>query len=206
MSTLSKCLALLALGSMTACSLPQPRAGDMAIHTLAPKVARSPESAASAQLLVDVPSAGAPIDSDRIAVRVGSGEYGVLRGQRWAESAPRLWQSLLVRALFDDGRRTAGRARENLSADEHLLGELRAFDYLRDQQRVHIHYVAQRVDGAGRVRDARSFESSAEVGAGSGDAEAKDVVAAFEQASSALLEELLDWLATPLADAPESAR
>jgi cholesterol transport system auxiliary component len=201
MRTLSTLWLAALIVTLGACSLPRPREGEMSIHALTPEVPRHAKASSAAQrppdqLLVDVPAAGAPLDGDRIAVRTAAGDYGVLRDQRWAETAPRLWQSLLLRALFDDGRRNAGRASAGLAADERLLGELRAFEYLRDEDRVQIRYAAQRVDASGRVRAARLFEADADVRGSEG----VDVVAAFEAAAAQLLPELIDWLTAPLAD------
>lgn len=200
LSTLGLAALITALGG---CSLPQPREGEMSIHALRPELPRSAQTSIAVQrplgqLLVEVPAAGAPLDSDRIAVRTAAGDYGVLRDQRWAETAPRLWQSMLLRALFDDGRRNAGRASAGLAADERLLGELRAFEYLRDEDRVQIRYAAQRVDASGRVRAARLFEADADVRGSEG----ADVVAAFESAAAQLLPELINWLTAPLAEEP----
>jgi ABC-type uncharacterized transport system auxiliary subunit len=202
MSPFLKLSAVFAACALVACSLPQPRPGEMAVHTLTLELPRHDGPATSEQLLVELPAAGAPINSDRIAVRASASEYGVLRGQRWAEPAPRLWQSVLVRALIDDGRRPAERARDGLSADERLLGELRAFEYEREAGRVRIHYVAQRVDRGGRVRDSRSFEAEAEVGGSEG----ADVAQAFHSAATRLLTPLLDWLARPLPEPGSDAR
>lgn len=179
--------------ALSACSLPKAREGEMRLHTLQLSLPASAQPALTRQLLVELPTAAAPINSDRVAVRVGESEYGVLRGLRWSEPVPRLWQSLLVRAVEDDGRLSAGRDRDSLFGDERLLGELRAFEYLRDSSQVRIHYRAKRVDANQRVIASRSFV--AEVSVGSSEPEA--VIAGFHAAARQLVPELIEWLMVP---------
>ncbi|WP_395788448.1 ABC-type transport auxiliary lipoprotein family protein [Aquimonas sp.] len=187
-----RCALLLGTLTLAACSLPKAREGEMRLHTLQLSLPASAQPALGRQLLVELPTAAAPINSDRVAVRVGESEYGVLRGLRWSEPAPQLWQSLLVRAIEDDGRLSAGRDRDSLFGDERLLGELRAFEYLRDSGHVRIHYHAKRVDAAQRVVASRSF--TAEVAVGSSEPAA--VIAGFHAAARQLVPALLEWLTT----------
>lgn len=186
-------LVLISMLTLAACSLPKAREGEMRLHTLQLNLPASVQPALARQLLVELPTAAAPISSDRVAVRIGDSEYGVLRGLRWSEPAPRLWQSLLVRAIEDDGRLSAGRDRDSLFGDERLLGELRAFEYLRDSGHVRVHYHAKRVDAAQRVVASRSF--TAEVAVDNSEPEA--VIAGFHAAARQLLPELIEWLVAP---------
>lgn len=178
---------MLALG---ACALPQAREGEARVFALNAQVSTSTSASASRQLLVDAPSAAGLLDSERIVVRAGPDELGVLRGARWSAPLPQLWQGLLIRAVEDDGRLRVGRERDVLSGDERLIGELRAFEHQRDASQVHIHFHAKRVDRRQRIVAERSFQTSAPVRGG----DAADVVAAFNAANEALLGELLDWL------------
>ncbi len=183
------CLTAL-LCSLVACALPQAREGEMRVFELAVTTPKQAPLDPQPQLLVDAPSASGLLDSDRIVVRAGPDELGLLRGGRWSEPLPQLWQRTLIRAIEDDGRLRAGRQRDVLAGDARLLGELRAFEFVRDQARVHVHFHAKRVGAGQRIVAARSFEASAEVRG----SDAADVVVAFNTASHTLLTELLDWL------------
>jgi cholesterol transport system auxiliary component len=187
-----RAIALLSLAfSLVACALPRAREGEARIHGLSVEVAASASPRLSRQLLVELPVAAAPIDSRRVAIRIGSAEYGVLRELRWSEPAPQLWQSLLVRAIEDDGRLAAGRASDSLFGDERLLGELRAFEYRRDSSSVVIEFHAKRVGLAQRVVASRSFQAEVPVT----DSTPEAVIEGFQRAAAQLLPPLLDWLA-----------
>ena len=163
----------------------------MRVFALQPELPRHAQAAGDGpELRVALPEAGAPIDGDRVAIRVGASEYGVLRGLRWSEPAPRLWQGVLVRAFEDDGRIRAGRDREGLAAHHGLLGELRAFDYDRENAGVRIVYAARLIDRGQHLRAQRVFSAQAQV-AGTDGAE---VVAAFHAASREVAVEVIDWV------------
>lgn len=178
---------LIALG---ACALPQAREGGTRVFALSVDIARNDDVSSHRQLLVDAPLAAGLLDSERIVVRAGADEFGLLRGARWSEPLPLLWQRTLIRAIEDDGRMRAGRARDVLAGDERLLGELRAFEFVREARQVRIHFHAKRVDTRQRIIAERGFEASAQVE----DGDAADVVAGFNAASAAVVSELVEWL------------
>lgn len=180
---------LIALG---ACALPQAREGETRVFALSVDIAKNEGAGSNRQLLVDAPSTVGLLDSERIVVRAGTDELGLLRGARWTAPLPQLWQGLVIRAIEDDGRLRVGRERDVLAGDERLIGELRVFEYDRDAQQVRIHFHAKRVDRQQRIVGERGFEASAEVR----DGDVAEVVAAFNAASAAALSELIEWLAT----------
>lgn len=183
-------LALLLVALLSACALPRAREGEMRVFTLQPELPRHPQATgAGPELRVALPEAGALLDGDRVAIRVGASEYGVLRGLRWSEPAPRLWQSALVRAFEDDGRIRVGRDREGLAASHSLLGELRAFEYRRENASVRIVYAARLIDRGQHVRSQRVFSAEAPVG----DADGSEVVAAFHAAGREVAAQVVDW-------------
>lgn len=175
---------------LAGCALPQAREGETRVFTLSVQVPSQPNAQPQRQILVDAPSASALLDSERIVVRAGTDELGVLRNARWNEPLPQLWQRVLIVAMEDDGRVHAGRERSLLAGDERLVGELRAFEYVRAESRVRIHYHAKRVDARQRILTERSFETAAEVRG----ADAAEIVSAFNAASTRLIGELLVWL------------
>lgn len=180
---------LIALG---ACALPQAREGERRVFALSVDIAANEGPNVERQLLIDAPSAAGLLDSERIVVRAGADELGLLRGARWSAPLPQLWQGLVIRAIEDDGRLRVGRERDVLAGDERLIGELRVFEYVRDTQQVRIHFHAKRVDRQQRIVAERGFEASAEVRG----SDAADVVAAFNSASAEALSQLIEWLVT----------
>jgi cholesterol transport system auxiliary component len=176
--------------ALSACALPQAREGEARVFTLSVETPAGTASQPPRQLLVEAPVASGLLDSDRIVVRAGPDELGLLRAARWIEPLPLLWQRTLIRGIEDDGRMRAGRARDVLAGDERLLGELRAFEFAREARQVRIHFHAKRVDTRQRIIAERSFEATAKVQGG----DAADVVAGFNAASSELIDTLLEWL------------
>lgn len=175
---------------LAGCALPQAREGETRVFTLSVQIPAQPNALPQRQVLVDAPGASALLDSERIVVRAGADELGILRNARWSEPLPQLWQRMLIVALEDDGRVRAGRERSMLAGDERLVGELRAFEYLRGESRVRIHYHAKRVDARQRILTERSFEAGADVRG----TDASEVVSAFNAASTRLIGELVAWL------------
>jgi cholesterol transport system auxiliary component len=176
--------------ALSACALPEAREGQARVFALSIETAAKPSSASQRQLLVETPVASGLLDSDRVVVRAGPNEFGLLRGARWSEPLPQLWQRTLIRSIEDDGRLRAGRSRDALAGDERLLGELRAFEYAVERSEVRVHFHAKRVDARQRIVAERSFEATAKVQGG----DAADVVAGFNAASSELIDTLLEWL------------
>jgi len=189
---LSRWGAVLVISALGACALPQAREGETRVFALSVDIQTHEGADANRQLLVDAPSAAGLLDSERIVVRAGADELGLLRGARWSAPLPQLWQNLLIRAIEDDGRLRVGRERDVLAGDERLIGELRAFEFVRATEQVRIHFHAKRVDRQQRIVGERGFEASAEVRGG----DAADIVAAFNAASAAALSALIEWLAT----------
>jgi cholesterol transport system auxiliary component len=176
--------------ALSACALPQAREGEARVFTLSVETPAATALQPPRQLLVEAPVASGLLDSDRIVVRAGPDEFGLLRAARWNEALPQLWQRTLIRAIEDDGRMRAGRARDVLAGDERLLGELRAFEFAREARQVRIHFHAKRVDTRQRIIAERGFEATAAIEGSDG----ADVVAAFNAASTELVGALLEWL------------
>lgn len=143
------------------------------------------------QLAVDEPTAAEPLDGVRIVLAPGGGEFGVYRGARWGERAPRLLQDLLLRSLADSGRIAGlGRGTDGVRADYRLLIDLRAFHVAADADEARIALSARLLRWPeGTVVAAQAFEAEAPVARGGIPA----VVAAFESASAELVPALAAW-------------
>lgn len=81
-----------------------------------------------AQLVIDEPTAGAAVDTDRIAVRPHPLMIEYLPASRWVDRAPLMVQTLLVESFENaDDALSVGRRATGLAADYTLLTELREF-------------------------------------------------------------------------------
>jgi cholesterol transport system auxiliary component len=177
---------------LAGCSLLGDTRSELSIWGLAPAPASTTGAPVAWQLVIDEPGAAAPLAGNRIALSPGAGAWGILRGARWNDSAPRLVQTLLLRA-FEDSQRIVGVGRSGASVrgDYLLLTELRSFHVERaatDTARVSIgaklvHFTSNRVVAA-RVFDAHTAIDGGGVAA---------VVAAFQGATDRTLPAIVDW-------------
>ena len=132
MSRLSRRLVLAALPlSAAGCtSLLPAGSAPPKLYTLTPASDFPPEGRRVAwQLLVDVPTSAAALDTDRIALSRSSTTIDYFADAAWTDRAPLLVQSLLVQSFENSGRISAI-ARESLAlrADYILRPELRHFE------------------------------------------------------------------------------
>jgi len=154
------------------------------------------------QLVIDEPEAADPLSGPRIVLMPENGAYGVFRGARWNDRAPRLVQTLLLRT-FEDSGRIVGVGRTSASVRSHywLSTELRGFhvDRRSGDELMVVSIGAKLLRCADQqVLAARVFEARTSV-AGGGIAA---VVAACQQASGEVALALVDWtLAAGEADA-----
>ena len=105
------------------------------LYVLTPKTSFSPDlPRATWQLLVDVPTAQAEIDKDRIALSRTPYTVDYFANAAWPDRAPAMVQQLLVESFESTGK-IAAIARESvaLRADYILRPELRQFKALYEQ-------------------------------------------------------------------------
>ena len=150
------------------------------------------------QLLVDVPTAPAGIDTSMIAVGQRGGKISYFANSNWVDRAPVMLQSLIVEALENSRHIVAvGRDAVGLRADYVLMTELRQFeaDYggappPTSAARVHVRLSAKLVRMPGRtIVAAQSFDADAPAAGSSFGA----VVAAFDEATGDILTRLAEW-------------
>lgn len=147
-------------------------------------------------LAIGEPLAGSLLDSRRIVVRPEPARLAVYAGALWADEAPLLVQSLLVRHFADSGRFAAvSRPTGTFAADLLLELELRHFEAVYADgallPEVRIELQATLIDAqAQRVLASRVLRS---VQASEGKA-LPAVMAAFEAALAANSRELLPWV------------
>jgi cholesterol transport system auxiliary component len=148
------------------------------------------------ELVVEEPATSGTLATERIMIRPTPLQAQYLPGIRWADTAPVMLQTLIVRTLSGTGAlRSVARRPVGASADYALLGELTDF------------HAEPRADGAGAtvrvrllVRIVRERDASVVASrtfAASEPAETTDpdaVIAAFDRASAALLADMTPWV------------
>jgi cholesterol transport system auxiliary component len=155
-------------------------------------------------LVVEVPEAGAALDTDRILIRPNPLQAQYLPGIRWTGSAAGMVQTLMLRTLQDaNAFRYVGRRPLGPGADFALVSELTDFQAeLREGTAaplVRVRLIARLVrEEDAAVLASRSFQTTAE--AASLDAFA--VVSAFNVATDALMPELSRWVLGRLGATP----
>lgn len=148
------------------------------------------------ELIVEEPVASGALASERIMIRPTPLQAQYLPGVRWADTAPVMVQTLLVRSLTETGALSSvGRRPVGTTADFAVLGELTDFqaetDSDGDISSVRIRLVLRivREDDA-RVVATRSFVASEAATA----TDADSIVAAFDRANATLLSEIVPWI------------
>jgi cholesterol transport system auxiliary component len=148
----------------------------------------------SSQLAIAAPDAPESLDTERIALYRGE-TMDYFADAQWTDSAPRVLQLLLTEAFERSGKIAAvAGTTEGLRADYTLETELRDFE---------AHYTSENgapmivVDIVARVLEAQhrdvagTLNSHHEVPAAQNDV--ASIVAAFDKATSAALEEIATW-------------
>ena len=130
-------------------------------------------------------------DSDRVIVRRDSTRLQVYPGISWLDSAPEMFQTLLVQA-FADSEKFAGVGRTGLRARYALVTELRRFELVDDNEGLRVELtVSSNLIHQRSIKSiaARTFQASISVN-GSG---LQSTITAFETALSDVLNDLTQW-------------
>lgn len=196
-------LVIAALGLLLAsCTsiLPKPPPAPLLFRLtpLAETAAATP--AIDAQLVVDMPSAPASLDTERIALARGALSFDYFADAAWIDRAPALLQSLIIESLENAGQiRVVARPAGELRPDAVLLADLRRFeaDYGgAGQPEVHVRLDCRLIRMPDRtVLSVRSFEGKATASAN----DTARIVAAFDEAFHAAMRELAPWAAQTMA-------
>ena len=162
----------------------------------APNTASAPGPAAAWQLLVDKPTATLALNTTRIAIEPAPNRMDYYADVAWADEAPAMLQELILQS-FDQSGRIAAVQRQGggLKADYILAVDLQDFevDAASSPANAHLRLTARLVRSRDRtIVASRTFDTTAPIGAAGFDA----VVAGFDQATGALLPELVGWTLT----------
>jgi len=160
-----------------------------------PEIARSGVSR-DIELVVEEPVATGALATERIMIRPSPLQAQYLPGVRWADTAPVMLQTLLVRSLVETGALgSVGRSPVGSVADFALLSELTDFQAETTGDgngaiiRVRVIFRLVRESDA-RVVATRAFAVTQEASG----TDANSVIAAFDRATSRLLSGTVSWL------------
>lgn len=146
-------------------------------------------------LVIEEPTSGGALATDRIMIRPGPFEAQYLPGVRWTDTAPVMLQSLMLRAFEDsNGLRYVGRRPLGGIGDVVLVSELTDFqaevapDGVGLVTRVRMTVRLVREEDA-QILGSRTIQTSAQAASD----ETLDVVEAMNRATASALDELLRW-------------
>ena len=183
------CVAL-SLMLISACAAPPLATFDLSAPTVQAKARQM-----RAILVVQEPIASAPLDGDRIVVRVGGTSIAVVKGAQWADRLPRLLQNRLIQT-FENAQlsRSISRPGDGIAADRSLVWEIRRFEVQTEEAAARVEVSVKILDISGRVVAAQIFSASAPGSAGEGVAAS----AALNDASSEVLRQIVAWASSRL--------
>lgn len=195
--TLAMLLLPLALGGCTALSALGEASQPLEIYELR---AAAPEQTAARrrnlELVVEEPVATGALATERIMIQPGALQVQYLPGVRWADPAPAMLQTLLLRSLAETGAlASVGRRPVGSRGDFAMLSELTDFQAEtrddRDGASISVRLMVRIVrEGDARVVATRTFAAREEAMA----TDADTIVAAFDRATARLLSEIVPWI------------
>ncbi len=148
------------------------------------------------ELVVEEPVTGGALATDRIMIRPTPLQAQYLPEVRWADTAPVMLQTLMVRSLMDTGAwSSVGRRPVGSQADFAILSELTDFQAEPvtegDFTTVRIRLVARLVrESDARVIATRTFTATETVAA----TDTGNIIAAFDRTTATLLTEMVSWV------------
>ena len=145
------------------------------------------------QLVVNLPVALSPFDSERIIVKDAGGSLSYLGGGQWSDQLPRLIQSRLV-ATFENATRakTVSRPGEGVNGDYQLNTAIRAFQLDGGRGEVVVELSEKLVAvTTGKIVRARVFAATIPVSSPN----AGEVATALDRAMSTVFVDIVRWTA-----------
>ncbi len=146
-------------------------------------------------LVIETPTSGGALDTDRIMIRPGPFQAQYLPEARWTDSAPVMLQNLMLRAFEDtNALRYVGRRPLGGSGDFALVSELTDFqaevgpDGTSVTTRLRFTVTLVRESDASVVAS-RTFQQTAAAAS----TQTLDIVASFNLATNAALQDLTGW-------------
>lgn len=123
--SLSAMAGLSGCGAVSAVS----RASDpLDTYTLSPLAPAQPRRGGTRHLVVDMPTSGGELSTDRVLIKISPLQAAYLPDARWSEPTPPMVQTLLVNSLLNRGGfRLVSRVGAGLMPDYTLMCEIQAF-------------------------------------------------------------------------------
>lgn len=154
-----------------------------------------------AELVVEEPRASGAIATERIMIRPGPLRAQYLPGVRWADPAPVMLQTLIVRSLIESGAfGSVGRRPVGMSGDYALLSELTDFQAERTEggATIRVRMIMRLTsEREARIVAMRTFEATEAAVSSEADA----VAAAFDRAAARLVADVVPWLLSTMRSA-----
>ncbi len=148
------------------------------------------------QIVVEEPTSASYVNSDQIAVKVGSFKVEYFPRARWVDRAPRLVQTLLVESLENTGAVAAvGMEAIGLTSDFTMVTDLREFQVETDVTRndpltVHVRLNIKIVqEPQGLIVASESFPANSQAAS----SDMSDVVEAFDDALGRAMRDAVVW-------------
>lgn len=155
----------------------------------------SVQGSVARDLVIEAPTSGGALDTDRIMIRPGPFQAQYLPEARWTDSAPVMVQNLMLRAFEDtNALRYVGRRPLGGAGDFALVSELTDFqaevgpDGTSVTTRVRFTVRLVRESDASVIAS-RTFQRTAAAAS----TETMDIVASFNLATNAALQDLTGW-------------
>ena len=185
--TLSGCSAISALGQASR---------PLEVYELSTPTVSAAGSRRSAELVVEEPIASGALDVERIMIRPAPLQAQYLPDIRWADTAPVMIQTLLVRSLAQTNRlASVGRRPVGTLADYAVLSELTDFQAETSNEDAAATVNARMVVRLVRERDSRVIATRTfAIAEPAITNDANDIVAAFDRATSQMLSETVSWV------------
>jgi cholesterol transport system auxiliary component len=161
----------------------------------APAAAPDVRGSLRRDLVIETPTAGGALDTDRILIRPGPFQVAYLPGVRWTDPAPVMLQNLMLRSFEDtNALRYVGRRPIAGTADYLLVSELTDFQAELgpdgDAVTTRVRLTARLVrESDAQILGSRTIQTTEPAAS----TEPAAVVAGFDEATSAALRELTIW-------------
>lgn len=193
-------LALSSMAGLSGCSAVSAvsKASDpLDTYTLSPLLPEQRRSDGVGHLVVELPTSGGELSTDRILIKISTRQAEYLPDARWSEPTPAMVQSLLVNSLLNrGGMRLVTRTGAGLAPDHTLMSELQAFQAeLVDPNQPGIHISLQMTlirETDRSILGARRF--GATVATTSDDSLV--LIAGLDEAMQAVLADIVGWVET----------
>lgn len=164
-------------------------------YTLSPLAPRAAPRSGSGHVVVELPTSGGELSTDRILIKISSRQAEYLPDARWSEPTPAMVQTLLVNSLLNrGGLRLVTRVGAGLMPDHTLMTEIAAFQAELtgpDEAQVHVALQMTLIREADRsIAGTRRFDATVASSSDSSQA----LIAGLDAAMQSVLDSAIGWV------------